>query len=137
MTQHTNEHIVCDICQKIFTSRRRLNDHKWRIHNPEKKHVCTFCFKKFSQRSKLTLHMRVHTGDRPFSCKFCARSYARREVCRAHEHKCGKLRTDRVITPPVGEPSSEAIIDSITFYKKIDNKFCSNTFLPKLEHNIL
>lgn len=143
MTQHANDQIVCDVCAKIFTSRRRLNDHKWRIHNPEKKHECSFCLKKFAQKSKLTVHIRVHTGDRPYSCKLCARAFARSEVCRAHEAKCAMQRFRSHCALPAPNSDGSAIVveqqhapvpssDASSFFKKED-KFCDSALLQRTE----
>ena len=39
--------LQCNVCQKVFSSKRNLNLHK-EIHASEKKHVCTTCGRAFT-----------------------------------------------------------------------------------------
>ena len=55
------------------------------IHTGEKRNICKYCEKKFSQRQNLKRHIRIHTGERPFLCKVCEKSFGNSTALKRHE----------------------------------------------------
>jgi hypothetical protein len=61
---------TCDSCQKMFTSRHGLTNHKRKVH--ENPGTCNICNKSFSSAVKVTSHKKfMHSGGKAFLCTNC------------------------------------------------------------------
>ena len=70
--------IPCDICLKLYSSKRSLREHKRKYHSgkPKETYTCSVCSKTFTQKANLTSHERVHSKTREkFSCDFCDKGF--------------------------------------------------------------
>ena len=76
---------ICDVCGKGCRDNRDLERHG-RTHTGDRPFSCSFCDKKFTQKSQADRHeQRLHTGQQPTT----------RHVCCGH---CGKrFRTDQAL----------------------------------------
>lgn len=45
------------------------------FEDPNRKHVCNVCHKKFQKRSNLIDHLRLHANVKVFSCDYCEKSF--------------------------------------------------------------
>jgi len=83
---------LCTVCDKRFTQKRSLNDHK-RIHSGEKPFVCTVCDKQFSRKGSLKRHKRMHSGEKPFVCTVCDKRFTEKGSLKTHKqlHSEGQL----------------------------------------------
>ncbi|XP_036595515.1 zinc finger protein 420-like [Trichosurus vulpecula] len=64
-----------DDCDKAFTSKRNLLDHRT-VHTGEKPYQRNECGKFLKRCSVLICHQRIHTGEKPFECKECNKAFA-------------------------------------------------------------
>ncbi|KAH9500214.1 hypothetical protein Btru_077488 [Bulinus truncatus] len=62
--------LECEICQKKFSSEKRLENHS-RVH--EGTYICGICKKAFGTVAKLKIHLRFH--GRMFHCDTCDKSF--------------------------------------------------------------
>ncbi|KAK0440038.1 uncharacterized protein EV420DRAFT_1138235 [Desarmillaria tabescens] len=72
-----------------------------------KKHICTFCKKRFRRPSSLNIHINTHTGATPYRCSLpgCGKEF---------NVKSNMLRHYRSHTNPVATQSSSSRYDSPT-----------------------
>lgn len=105
----------CDICEKVFFEKKRLNKHKaWAhgdkfhlckvcgakikgslkqhmiTHTGERKYCCHICGKKL--RGKLKEHMLTHTGERPFACEVCGGTFKNKWYLTVHMRSHNGIR---------------------------------------------
>ncbi|XP_027889984.1 putative histone-lysine N-methyltransferase PRDM6 isoform X1 [Xiphophorus couchianus] len=65
----------CGQCFKTFTQRILLQMHVC-PQNPDRPYQCGHCSQSFSQPSELRNHVVTHSSDRPFKCGYCGRAFA-------------------------------------------------------------
>ncbi|XP_045465600.1 zinc finger protein 675-like [Harmonia axyridis] len=85
MAKHANDTCVCEFCSKVFKSNRNLYDHLRRVHSKVKKHICSYCDKRFVDHYMLKIHTRTHTGVRPYQCDKCEKSFFRSDALKEHK----------------------------------------------------
>lgn len=52
--------------------------------DPNRKHACNVCHKKFQKRSNLIDHLRLHANVKVFSCEYCEKSFVQAGNFKAH-----------------------------------------------------
>jgi KRAB domain-containing zinc finger protein len=62
---HTEPHLKCPYCAKMFTRRRDFVNHVAKIHEKVEKLSCTYCDKKFIIQRDLREHVREKHSDKP------------------------------------------------------------------------
>ncbi|EDW53875.1 zinc finger protein 184 [Drosophila sechellia] len=65
----------CSICNNVYSERVKLTNHM-KVHSAEKPHECEICHKRFRQTPQLARHMNTHTGNRPYKCDYCDSRFA-------------------------------------------------------------
>ena len=68
--------VPCTLCDKMFIDEAASRKHLKTVHFKVKNFHCPHCDKSFSQRNKLTYHVRTHSGEKPFSCPECGRAFS-------------------------------------------------------------
>ncbi|XP_048002583.1 zinc finger protein OZF-like isoform X2 [Leguminivora glycinivorella] len=70
--------VTCEHCGKVFSNKKRLNNHIFYSHpEPEESVNCSVCSKSFKRRYNLKIHMRlVHPSeDRSVQCPQCDKKF--------------------------------------------------------------
>lgn len=94
---------ACTICNKSFTTKWNLKQHKW-VHasRSAKPFRCSFCPKAFIREADFTTHINTHKSIKPYTCDHCGLQFARKYNWLRHtrEHEkpkgfkcddCGKI----------------------------------------------
>ncbi|XP_030374353.1 transcription factor Ouib [Scaptodrosophila lebanonensis] len=75
---------VCKFCSNVYSDKVKLTAHM-KLHSEYKPHECEICQKRFRQTPQLARHMNSHTGQRPYKCKFCSSRFADPSTHKKHE----------------------------------------------------
>ncbi|XP_037050057.1 zinc finger protein 260-like isoform X1 [Bradysia coprophila] len=66
----------CSLCNKGFKLPSSLSSHM-KIHNEERKHVCSQCGNSFKRAEHLRIHINgVHLKKKPYTCEYCPKTFA-------------------------------------------------------------
>ncbi|CAK1554247.1 unnamed protein product [Leptosia nina] len=77
----------CGRCSRVYSGTEALNLHVRRAHSSgemKNQFDCGVCYKMFTRKSGLKVHMRIHTGERPYSCH-CGDSFTQQASLKAHQ----------------------------------------------------
>lgn len=86
---------ACEECNKTFSHRAGLMNHRLAVHKRNKGYPCTLCDKKFRWKGSLSKHMRKHIkkddslSDRPV-CEPCGITFA--SICSLQRHLKNSLK---------------------------------------------
>lgn len=72
--KHENDLHTCDICNREFNCKKRLNQHRKYVHAPAQL-KCEHCDKMFKRPICLKEHMASHTGQLLYTCAYCPRQF--------------------------------------------------------------
>ncbi|KAF9419627.1 hypothetical protein HW555_003905 [Spodoptera exigua] len=75
----------CDECNRVFTMKSRLVQHKLRTHLKQKTVACEICGFKVFNNDLLRRHMVRHNDTRPFECEFCKKTFQRKKTLEVHK----------------------------------------------------
>ncbi|XP_064085707.1 gastrula zinc finger protein XlCGF26.1-like isoform X1 [Macrobrachium nipponense] len=108
----TGQKFPCEVCQKLFITKRYLVRHKRRnacsaedrVSNCRKKvdwketfakcvmpmpsgrkgYICLICGKQYLQRSCMRNHIRFHTRENVYKCEYCGKEFQEKKYLRIH-----------------------------------------------------
>lgn len=80
---HAEKQFKCDQCGLQFVSNARLNRHKI-THTDLREFKCPHCPKEFHRSNNLKVHLRSHTKEKPFECSLCDKAFGYQRLLRSH-----------------------------------------------------
>eukprot|EP00347_Sterkiella_histriomuscorum_P014231 403361671 len=96
LTTHMNlKRFDCQICGRKFSERSNLTVHM-RIHYNMKPFQCLHCKKSFCSKGNFNDHMRRHYGIRLFQCQFCTQKYFRKHQLDEHLNAKHNLASEEI-----------------------------------------
>ncbi|XP_047122855.1 zinc finger protein OZF isoform X1 [Hydra vulgaris] len=133
--QYVNRPFQCEICLRCYTSEKKMNEHKHKLHLTKAFYQCTYCTKVFVTNRNLQNHMNRHTGIGPHLCLGCSKHYMTEQALEHHKRSCNGLVEKEFHCKICGKAFSTK--PHLTFHMKIhlpDNQkpfkcqFCPRTF---------
>ncbi|XP_015591273.1 zinc finger protein 43 isoform X2 [Cephus cinctus] len=79
------EEFVCSTCGKELSTEQALFEHYLYVHKGARPHVCELCGKSYQFKARLKEHMRSHSGERPFACEICGQRCMTNNALRSHK----------------------------------------------------
>ena len=83
--QYANRPFQCEICLRCYTSEKKTEEHKRKLHMNKVFYQCTYCSKKFATKRNLQNHMNRHTGIGPHPCPGCSKRYMTEKELEHHK----------------------------------------------------
>ena len=129
----------CEICNRDFTRKDRLQCHNREVHSINKKYQCTKCEQLFQNQQNLNSHnKRVHLKERDFKCEICGASFFRKTCLSIHTQRLHSSIDKKEICNFCGE----SFVDLKTHVKRVHTSsqrkpcnFCGKTFSSNNELN--
>ncbi|KAK9874219.1 hypothetical protein WA026_002573 [Henosepilachna vigintioctopunctata] len=87
----------CEMCHKSFNTHKNLGTHKLIVHTDPSlwNYVCSFCSKRFPQKSNMTAHVRRHKGEKLFECHLCQKKFCENGTLKKHILTHSNVRNNR------------------------------------------
>lgn len=79
------DEFVCSTCGKELSTEQALFEHYLFVHKGARPHVCELCGKSYQFKARLKEHMRSHSGERPFACEICGQRCMTNNALRSHK----------------------------------------------------
>lgn len=81
---HLAKRYLCGSCSKSFLGLNQLKDHVDKGACLLENRQCGVCYKVYSDKVRLELHMRTHTNVKPFPCTICEKSFTQKRSLKEH-----------------------------------------------------
>ena len=75
---------TCNICEKIFSSEQKQNQHIKTVHGEENFFECNVCIRSFKWKKTLIIHVENNHQGKHHDCKSCGKVFARYESLTNH-----------------------------------------------------
>ena len=124
----------CELCDNVYMSLRKLNDHVKCFHEGEKEYSCHMCGKQFTQTHTLKSHiLTVHEGRKDHICNHCSKPFGMAKNLLAHIKSVHeKLKPHLCVTCGKSYAHSNALNYHVkAVHKKIRNfpcKLCEKSY---------
>lgn len=74
----------CKRCDHLSVSWEEHRNHIW--EHPPVSFPCTCCDKQFPSKARLQFHMLVHTQEKRFICEYCGKGFSNRQSLKNHQY---------------------------------------------------
>jgi hypothetical protein len=78
------KHWKCKLCDHVSVSWEEHRNHVW--EHPLVPFPCPRCDKQFRSKARLKFHMSVHTQEKRFICEYCGKGFSNRQCLKNHQY---------------------------------------------------